>query len=67
MVIDYRALNEITIKDYFPLTLSDELTEKLQGKKFFSKFDVYMDYDQGHLALEDIEKIAVVSADSLLE
>ena len=39
MVIDYRALNAITIKDRFPLPLPEELIDKLQGKRFFSKMD----------------------------
>jgi hypothetical protein len=32
MVLDYRALNEITVKDRFPLPLPEELIERLQGK-----------------------------------
>jgi hypothetical protein len=34
-MIDCRAVNEGTIKDYFHILLSEVLFEKLLGKKFF--------------------------------
>src|SRR5713226_10187280 len=40
MVIDYRKLNDITIKDFYPLpNLRGEL-EKLSAHRLFSKFDI---------------------------
>jgi hypothetical protein len=67
MVIDYRALNAITIKDRFPLPLPEELIDKLQGKKFFSKMDFWSGYSQNRVAPEDIEKTAFVGPDGLWE
>jgi hypothetical protein len=67
MVIDYRALNEITIKDRFPLSLPEELIEKMQGKKYFSKIDFNARYHQGRVAADDTEKTAFVGPDRLWE
>jgi hypothetical protein len=67
MVIDYRALNAITIKDRFPLPLPEELIDKLQGKRFFSKMDFWSGYSQNRVATEDIEKTTFVGPDGLWE
>jgi len=39
MVIDYRKLNDITVKDAYPLPNMEELLEVARGAKVFSKFD----------------------------
>ncbi|SJL03641.1 uncharacterized protein ARMOST_06998 [Armillaria ostoyae] len=39
-VQDYRKLNEMTIKNRYPLPLISELIDKLQGAKYFTKLDV---------------------------
>ena len=67
MVIDYRALNAITIKDRFPLPLPEELIDKLHNKKFFSKMDFWSGYSQGRVATQDIEKTAFIGPDGLWE
>ncbi|GBG80333.1 hypothetical protein CBR_g30701 [Chara braunii] len=38
--IDYRKLNDITIKDVYPLPRIDELLDAIGGARFFSKFDI---------------------------
>ena len=40
LCVDYRALNDITVKNSYPLPLISELQDKLQGKKWFTKFDI---------------------------
>ncbi len=45
-VIDYRRLNDITIKDSFPLPRIDKMLERMQGASIFSKFDLKMGYNQ---------------------
>ena len=34
MVIDYRALNKLTIKNRYPLPRIDDLFDKLQGSQY---------------------------------
>jgi len=52
-VIDYRKLNDITIKDSFPLPCIDEMLEHMQGSKIFSKFNLKMGYHQLHMKPRD--------------
>ena len=40
MVVDYRALNEVTIKNKYPLPMINDLFDQLQGAKVFSKTDL---------------------------
>jgi hypothetical protein len=44
LVIDYRALNAILIKERFPLPVPEELIDHLQSKRFISKMDFYSRY-----------------------
>ena len=44
-VQDYRDLNDITVKNATPLPLIPELIDKLQGSRYFIKFDVRWGYN----------------------
>jgi hypothetical protein len=40
LCMDYRALNEISVKDRYPLPLIKETMNGLEGMKFFTKIDI---------------------------
>ena len=44
-VIDYRQLNDITIKNRYPLPLISELRDRLQGAQWFTKLDLLGAYN----------------------
>ena len=45
-VINYRKLNEIMIKDSYPLPCIDEMMDRLRGLEYFTKFDLKSGYNQ---------------------
>ena len=58
MVVDYRALNKITVKSRYPLPTIDELLDRLHGAKVFSGLDLTSGYNQVPMAGDSIDKTA---------
>ena len=49
MCMDYRPLNEVTIKNKYPLPRIDILFNQLTGDRVFSKIDLRSGYHQIHI------------------
>lgn len=56
--IDYRALNDLTVKNRCPLPRIDELLDMVAGKRYYSTLDLRSGYWQIRIAEADIPKTA---------
>lgn len=65
--VDYRQLNAATKKDIFPIPLVDDILERLDGMKYFSKFDLVTSYYQIEMEEEAKEKTAFVTEEGSFE
>ena len=58
LCIDYRKLNQVTVKNRYPLPCIDDLFDQLQGASVFSKIDLRSGYHQLRIKEEDTSKSA---------
>ena len=56
LFIDFRQLNEVTMKNKYPLPRIDDLFNQLKDEKIFSKIDLRSSYHQVRIKEEDISK-----------
>ncbi len=66
-VQDYRRLNAVTIKNRYPLPLISEIIDKLQGARYFTKFDVRWGYNNVRIKKGDEWKAAFITNRGLFE
>jgi hypothetical protein len=67
MCVDYRPLNEVTIKNKYPLPWIDILFDQLNGVRVFSKIDLRSGYHQIRIRPKDIPKTAFTTRYGLFE
>ncbi|GBL81222.1 Transposon Ty3-I Gag-Pol polyprotein [Araneus ventricosus] len=63
--VDYRKLNEIMIKDNYPLPRIDDTLDALNGSQWFSTLDLESGYWQVEIQPEDKEKTAFTTGQGL--
>jgi hypothetical protein len=51
--MDYRKLNDITVKNKFPMPIIDEFIDELAGARIFSKLDMAAGFHQIRMAAQD--------------
>nr|GEW70859.1 putative reverse transcriptase domain-containing protein [Tanacetum cinerariifolium] len=56
MYIDYQELNQLTVKNRYPLPRIDDLFDQLQGSSIYSKIDLRSGYHQLRVREQDILK-----------
>ena len=61
MVVDYRPVNLVTIKNKYPLPRINDLYDQLAGSSVFSKMDLRLGYHQIKIRNGDIPKTAFVT------
>lgn len=54
--MDYRGLNELTIKDRFPIPLIQDLIDELGGSGVYSKIDLRAGYHQVRMDVDHVHK-----------
>jgi hypothetical protein len=67
LVVDYRSLNEVTIKNKYPLHNINDLFDQLKGGKVFSKIDLRSGYFQLKIREQDIAKTTFTTRYGLYE
>ena len=65
--VDWRKLNEVTVKDVYPLPLVEDCLDMLADQKWFSKLDANSAYWQVRIKPEDRKKTAFRTKYGLFE
>ncbi|UYV61724.1 hypothetical protein LAZ67_1006165, partial [Cordylochernes scorpioides] len=65
--VDHRKLNDVTVKDVYPIPRIDDVMDTLQGSKYFSAIDLRSGYWQVEIEEKDKEKTAFTTTHGLYE
>jgi hypothetical protein len=67
MCVDYRSLNDVTVKNKYPLPRIEDLFDQMRGARVFSKIDLRSGYHQMKIRPSDIPKTAFLTRYGLYE
>ena len=67
LCMDYRALNDVTLKDAYPLPRIDEMVDHLHGSRYFTSIDLTSRYWQFEVHPDDQSKTAFATPRGLFE
>jgi hypothetical protein len=56
MCVDYKSLNDVTIKNKYPLPRIEDLFDQMRGARVFYKIDLISGYHQMKIRPSDISK-----------
>jgi hypothetical protein len=65
--VDYHSLNEVTIKNMYPLPRIDDLFDQLKGAYIFLKIDLRSEYHQLKIRATNIPKTTFITRYGLYE
>ncbi|KAF9758249.1 Retrovirus-related Pol polyprotein from transposon [Nosema granulosis] len=67
LCVDYRRLNEVTVRDTYPMPRVDDILDEMHGAKYFTKLDALSGYHQVKMHKDDIGKTAFACKEGLFE
>jgi hypothetical protein len=67
MCVDYRSLNDVKIKNKYPLHRIEDLFDQMRGARVFTKIDLRSGYHQMKIRPSDIPKTAFSTRYGLYE
>ena len=67
MCVDYRSLNDVTVKNKYLLPRIEDLFDQMRGARVFSKIDLRSGYHQMRIRPLDIPKMAFLTRYGLYE
>ena len=65
--VDYRRVNDLTLKDSYPLPRINDSIDALRGSKWFSTLDLASGYWQDPMNPKDIDKTAFTTPFGLFQ